>query len=148
VLCPEPNAQGRAVVGRLVGDPGDTVVVKGSEVSVNDHKAYTERACLASEFLVRDPNVGANVKQSCQVEVLNGHVHMRGSVGGYKMVPPDAKKEVEDGRAFLLSDNRLFPYDSRDYGTVERGSCAEAVVFRLSGGKGFFDQSSRFTFIQ
>src|SRR5262249_15472604 len=113
VVCPDPNAPGRAVVGRMVGDPGDSVVVKGSDVSVNEHRAYTERPWLVSDFVVKDPSVGVSVKQACNVEVLNGHSHLRGSASGYGMAPPDAKKDVEDGRAFLLSDNRLFPYDSR-----------------------------------
>jgi len=47
-----------------------------------------------------------------------------------------------------LSDNRQYPYDSRDFGTVERSTCREAVVFRLVSEDGYFDQKNRFTFIQ
>jgi hypothetical protein len=47
----------------------------------------------------------------------------------------------------LVSDNRLFPFDSRDYGPVERSTCAETVLFRLVGRDGFFDVGRRFTYI-
>ena len=62
--------------------------------------------------------------------------------------PKFSRQEVPPGNVFLLSDNRLFPYDSRDYGSVPLDSCKETVFFRLVGIKGYLDGETRFTFIQ
>jgi hypothetical protein len=48
----------------------------------------------------------------------------------------------------LVSDNRRFPYDSRDYGPVERATCTDTVFFRLIGPGGFFDASRRFQYVR
>jgi signal peptidase I len=146
VLCPEPEAEGRIVIARIAGENGDHVSVKGSTVSVNGKRAATERAC--AQFSVSDPNTDKDVKQHCQIEVLGSVAHMRGSADGHKQQPLDVARDVPDGSIFLLSDNRLYPFDSRDYGSVERATCQESIVFRLVSSEGFFDVDNRFTFIQ
>lgn len=148
VVCPEPGRPDRITVGRVVGESGDTISVVDADVTVNDKRPIPERACNPNEFAVQDPNSGEQVKQSCQVENLSGHLHMRGSTGGHKLPPLSVKREVSLGKVFLLSDNRLYPYDSREFGTVDRSSCRETVVFRLWSRAGFFDVDSRFSFIQ
>jgi signal peptidase I len=147
VVCPEPGAPERIVIGRIVGEAGDKVTINESNVFVNDSAPRSERSCTEPEFTVRDPNVGVDVKQRCQIENLNGRLHQRGSAAGHKVQPLKVTRDIEADRVFLLSDNRLFPYDSRDYGTVERASCKESVLFRLMGRKGFKDVVSRFSFI-
>jgi signal peptidase I len=146
VVCPEPEAPERMVVGRLIGEEGDRVLVEASNVTINGKRARTERAC--DPFEVIDPNTGAEVKQHCDVEEVTGHSHMRGSTAGQRLAPPPQEREVADGHVFLLSDNRQYPYDSRDFGTAERSSCREAVVFRLVSGDGYFDHKNRFTVIR
>ena len=47
-----------------------------------------------------------------------------------------------------MSDNRRFPYDSRDFGVVDRSTCKETVFFRLIGREGFFHAPTRFTYIR
>jgi hypothetical protein len=47
-----------------------------------------------------------------------------------------------------VSDNRQFPWDSREFGAVPRATCTEAVVFRLVSKDGFFDVANRFTLIR
>ena len=88
------------------------------------------------------------MEQTCSVEDLDGVLHQRGDVSGH--TPPTADEEftVPTGEVFLLSDNRLFPYDSRDFGTVPRHTCREAVFFRLWGLEGFQHPDTRFTYIQ
>jgi hypothetical protein len=73
---------------------------------------------------------------------------MRGGIGGERVLPAPVDTTVEDGKVFLVSDNRLLPYDSRDFGQVDRSTCTETVVFRLVSAEGFFDAASRFTFIR
>lgn len=146
VVCPEPDAPDRFVIGRILAEEGDTILLKDGSVVLNEKSAETERAC--DEFEVADPNSGGEVSQLCQVEAVGGISHMRGSVSGHKLPPVTTEKDVGTGQVFLVSDNRLFPYDSRDFGNVERATCKETVVFRLVSRRGYFDQESRFTFIQ
>jgi signal peptidase I len=146
VVCPEPDAPDRVVVARLVGEQGDRVLIVESNVTLNGKQAQTERAC--EPFEVIDPNTGQEVKQRCDIEALEGQAHMRGSTAGQRLGPAPQEREVATGHVFLLSDNRQYPYDSRDFGTVERATCREAVVFRLVSKDGYFDQPNRFTFIQ
>jgi signal peptidase I len=148
VVCPEPDAPERVVLARLAGEAGDEVTIDESNVMINGRAPRSERACNSPKFVVKDPNVGTEVEQDCQIENLNGHVHMRGSTGAHKLQPLSFKHEVGPGKAFLLSDNRLYPYDSRDYGTVDRASCKESVLFRIVSAKGFFDEATRFTLIR
>lgn len=148
VMCPEPNRPDRVTIGRIVAESGDTVSVVDSDVTVNDRKPSTERACTQRKFTVEDPNSGEEVEQNCQIENLSGHLHMRGSTGGHKLVPLSIKEKISLGRVFLLSDNRLYPYDSREFGPVDVSTCRETVIFRLWSRKGFFDVASRLSFIQ
>ena len=58
------------------------------------------------------------------------------------------KVTVPSGQLYLVSDNRFFPFDSREYGPVPQESCSEAVFFRLVSRLGFGDSEARLTFIQ
>jgi signal peptidase I len=148
VLCPEPDEPSRIVIGRLLGEEDDTVVVKGDTVTVNGNALDVERSCLERDFEVESPNVGNLVEQHCQMEVAGSATYMRGSTAGHKLHPLEIKREVADGGVFLVSDNRLFPYDSRDYGQVDRETCRETVIFRLVSKDGFFDVDRRLTLIR
>jgi signal peptidase I len=148
VICPEPDAPNRIVVGRIVGEGGDRVSVQGSTVSVNGARAETEQTCNPARFSVAHPATDKTVDQSCDMELLGNGVHMRGSTSGHPVLPAPVDTTVDPGRVFLLSDNRLLPYDSRDFGTVERSTCSESVVFRLVSEKGTLDVEKRFAFIR
>jgi signal peptidase I len=53
--------------------------------------------------------------------------------------------QVEAGKLYLVSDNRLLHEDSRDFGQVDASTC-EHVVYRL-WGEHFTDSSRRFTIL-
>lgn len=148
VMCPEPNAPGRMVIGRLYGEEGDDITVDGDRVIVNGKASGTERSCTEQTFVAKEPRTGREVTQPCSVEELAGHTSMRGGRGDSKLAPQQRQTKVAPGKVYLVSDNRLFPYDSRDFGTVERASCAETVLFRLVGRNGFFDDGRRFEFLR
>ena len=148
VVCPEPGAPERVVVGRIAGEAGDTVRIGGSQLTRNGKPTRTERACTVSSFEVRHPKTQAKVDQLCQMEDLAGVIHPRGSASGHEAGPPEQEFKVPEGQLFLVSDNRLFPYDSRDFGTVKREACRETVFFRLVSKAGFHDVPSRLTFVR
>lgn len=147
VICPEPKAPERLVIGRILGEAGDSIEIEGSNVSVNGHRLATERRCDERNVSVKHPGNRELIVQACSLEAAGGGLHQRAESGGYRSQPAGLATNVPEGRVFLVSDNRLFPYDSRDYGPVERNKCTESVVFRLVGRDGFFDVGRRFTYI-
>jgi signal peptidase I len=143
VLCPEPKTN-RPVIGRIAGESGDHLKIDGAQLTVNNSPIRVEGGC--DHFQARDPASGLESEQSCDLEVLGGRTHQRGNMH------PDAPKsvtevDVPNGQVFLISDNREFPWDSREFGPVDRSTCVETVVFRLVSKDGFFDVPNRLTLI-
>ncbi len=147
VVCPEPDAPERVVIGRYLGEAGDKIRIVTDNVWINDRKLETETACTERRFTVEDPEVGTEVEQHCHREVAGNRTYMRGSAAGQRVRPQDVDQDVPEGRVFLVSDNRLFPYDSRDFGTVDPDTCTETVVFRLVSREGFFDVKNRLSIV-
>jgi signal peptidase I len=147
VMCPEPNAPERVVIGRIIGESRDSIEIEGTGVTVNGHRISSVRACSERTVSVKHPGTSQPVEQSCDMEEVGGVLHMRASANDQPGQPARVATNVPDGRLFLVSDNRLFPFDSRDYGPVERSTCKEAVFYRLVGRDGFFDVGRRFTYI-
>ncbi len=148
VVCPEPGFPDRYVVGRIVGEPGDVVEIENMEPSVDGKRFKTERICDPPVFTVLHPDDESEVEQSCVWEVVANKVHQMGTTRGHSVSVNNRKFNVADGHVFLLSDNRLFPYDSRDFGTVERETCKETIVGRLVGRRGWGDTEARLDAIQ
>jgi signal peptidase I len=146
-LCPEPKHPERMTVGRLIGERRDRVLVEGSKLTVNQRVAPTEGDCAEDVFTVVPPQGGAEVELSCSLEVASAVTHQRGNAPANAEVPK-LEVQIGDGEVALVSDNRRYPYDSRDFGNVVRETCKETVFFRLIGPKGFFDTATRFTYIR
>ncbi len=146
VVCPEPNRPDRVVVGRIIGEMRDTLTIKNGNVVVNTKRMGDEGACAVDKFTEIDPGTRIPVEQRCSLEEVGGDVHQRGNPT--QGVPPaDVETTVPDDHVYLVSDNRMFPYDSREFGPVPRSTCTEMVFFRLVGIGGFFDTSSRNQYI-
>jgi signal peptidase I len=146
VLCPEPKRPDRVVIGRLAGEGRDDLEVNGGDVVVNGRRQIVESGCATKTFTEHDPETRIEVEQRCNVEDINGG-HFRGEIPPSSVRPADVKTTVPDGQVWLVSDNRLYPYDSRDFGPVPRETCRELVFFRLVGAGGFFDTATRNQFI-
>jgi signal peptidase I len=145
VLCPEPKATDRQVIARILGEGGDSVKVKDT-VLVNGRSFDTESGC--DSFSVRDPDAHEEARQACRREVVGSRTHLRGELVASLPKPKEAELQVPSGHVFLVSDNRQFPWDSREFGPVERSTCTETVVFRLVSKDGFFDVPNRLTLIR
>lgn len=148
VVCPEPGAPERYIIGRIVGEAGDSVRIDDGKVFTNDRGFSPERSCDPPKFSLIDPNTDQEVEQFCHFEAIANHVHMTGDLRGFRIRPEAREFHVDEGMYFLLSDNRLYPYDSRDYGLVEVDSCKETVVLRIVSEKGWMDVSRRLDYIQ
>jgi signal peptidase I len=147
VKCPEPNAPERVVIGRILGSDNDQLEFEQGSVKLSGHNLRTERGC--PQFEVAHPKTGEPVQQDCGVEDLDGRLYLRGNLVRDLPPPPSTGKlNVGTGKSFLVSDNRQFPFDSRDYGPVDASSCKESIVFRLWGKNGYFDQSRRFDVVR
>lgn len=149
ILCPEPQFPERYVIGRILGEAGDRVQFKNGRPHVNGKPLSLERSCDPSQFSFPHPgNSQEQVTQSCHWEDLAGNLHMMGDLGGHQVVPEDRLFEVPPGKWFLVSDNRLFPYDSRDFGYIDVDSCSETVVGRIVSRRGWGDVARRLNYIQ
>ncbi|MEI9937212.1 MAG: signal peptidase I [Pseudomonadota bacterium] len=145
VLCPEPKGAGRYAIARIVGEQGDHIKVDEG-VLVNGRAFETESTCDA--FTVHDPSTGEETKQGCRTEVVGTRTHLRGEPSPTLAKPAEAEVDVPTAQVYLVSDNRQFPWDSREFGPVERSTCAETIVFRLVSKDGFFDVPNRLTLIR
>ncbi|MCC6215472.1 MAG: signal peptidase I [Polyangiaceae bacterium] len=146
VLCPEPGAPARVVIGRIAAEEGQDVRVEGEHIYLDDRKIPNERACDPATFTVADPNSGSLDTMSCDEEALASGTHKRGVARGAVAQPHvRANLRVPKGKVYLVSDNRKYPYDSRDFGTVPRETCKEHVFFRVMGVQGLGDVATRFT---
>lgn len=147
VMCPEPQDASRVVIGRIAGEGRDEIVIKGTDITVNGKHQSVESNCTEGKFEEHDPATGVAVEQSCSMEEMGGGTHARGDIPSSAKAPNDVTQTVPVGSVWLVSDNRLFPYDSRDFGPVPRESCKETVFFRLVGAGGYFDTKHRNNFI-
>lgn len=145
VLCPEPKTN-RPVIGRILAEAGNHIRVEGSDVRVNRNQFESEDSC--DGFAVRDPSSGAPVEQGCRGEIIGHWRHWRGEARNDLPKPAEVELNVPGAQVFLVSDNRQFPWDSRDFGPVPRDTCTETVIFRVLSKDGFFDVANRLTLIR
>jgi signal peptidase I len=147
VLCPEPKTN-RAVIGRIVGEAGDHLKIEGSTLTVNNSLIRVDDGC--DKFRVVDPSSpsGDEIEEGCSLEVIGGRTHQRGDARQTRDEQKPPEFDVPNGQVFLVSDNRALPWDSREFGPVDRASCVETIVFRLVSKDGFFDVPNRLTLIR
>jgi signal peptidase I len=147
VMCPEPGAPERIVIGRVLGTGNDTIAIEGGQITLNNKSLRREGGC--DSFQVLHPKSEQTLTQACSIEDLDGDLFKKGHLIKELNPPPKmVPVTVEPGKFFLVSDNRQFPLDSRDFGTVDAASCTETVIFRLWGAGGYFDPNRRFELVQ
>ncbi len=147
-MCAEPNKPGRIVIGRIAGTGRDALEVNGADVKRNNKRQGIEADCVPRTFTEHNPANGQEVEQPCQIEDMGGKTNMRGELLADSPHPADVKTTVPTGQVWLVSDNRLFPYDSRDFGPVPSDTCTETIFYRLVGAGGFFDTETRNQYIR
>ena len=149
VVCPEPDHPERYVIGRIIGEPGDEVEIINGEPRVGRYKFIVERNCDPGKIKYPNPdNEAEEVVQYCDMEAIANHLHRTGGLGGHEIRPETLTYTVTEGKFFLISDNRLYHYDSRDFGLVDIDSCKETVFLRLVSKEGWLDAENRLNYIQ
>ena len=146
VQCTDPEDAQRYVVGRIVGVGGDTVEIANPVVTVNGTHYNRSDACTQNVITVPHPRSGAPVQAGCSRIEMAGGWHYRANA--QSNVESPSSHTVGPGLVYLLSDDRAFHDDSRDFGAVPAESCKNLIFFRLWGKGGFDDESARFTYIR
>jgi type IV secretory pathway protease TraF len=146
-LCTDPDDPRETVIGRIAARAGDLVAIDKGAASINGQLLAPAEVCTRRRWSLSDPASERIVEVTCDYETLGSGIHAR-----LQAVTPSGGRRFETqvgaDRVFLLSDNRALPFDSRHFGTVLRGSCNEAVVFRLISAAGYFDVENRLTLIR
>lgn len=147
VRCSDPEAPGRYVVGRILGEYKDDLELGGDTVIVNGKRSVQEHSCSPGTLTINDPTSGAPTELHCGIESIIGQKHKRGTSQASATITP-RKVQVGPDQFYLVSDNRAMPFDSRNYGGLPQATCKEVVFFRIYGAKGFGDVDTRLSFIQ
>lgn len=147
VRCSDPEAAGRFVVGRILGEQGDRVETELGTVTINDKIIGTRRVCNPAQFSVFDPHTGEAFDLSCEIEEAGGVEYTRARATHPAAQPTPFRVKIPEGNVFIASDDRHYHDDSRDFGPMPMDACRERIVFRLWSGRGWFDEKRRMTFV-
>lgn len=146
VRCRDPEDAQRWVVGRIYGQANDKVKIEGGFATVNGKRYRTNEACAESQVDTIDPSTGVAKKLSCSRIEFAGGWHMVAIGEGLDTSP--SEHTVGAGRYYLVSDNRVYHDDSRDFGAVQAETCDGKLLFRLWGKEGFVGSRRRFTYVR
>jgi signal peptidase I len=142
VVCYSP-ADGKRLVKRVVGIPGDQVAMHGDRLVVNgDPIAY---APLEPGF-VAGSTPGADNKLLA-LEHLGGTPHAVMMPHGAHYGPPFTPVQIDPDKYFVMGDNRDESFDSRFFGTVDREQIlgrATMVAASVDPERHYFPRWDRF----
>jgi signal peptidase I len=142
--CDDPEVPGRFVIGRAMAHAGDSVEVNDEMVMVDGKRNPSPHACDHPTMVLRDPQTDDDVVLACSVEEFGDGTYL--ALRAQAHPEPPTKATCEYGRWFLVSDDRHFHLDSRDYGPIAPSTC-QHIVFRLVGAAGIGDKEKRLTVI-
>ncbi len=146
VRCADPDAPGRYVVGRVFGHGGDVIELINGGLLVNGKPAPASIACDVPIVHLKNPATQEDEELHCMLEELGGGLHPVLHVAGRSTEGRELKVDVEQGKVFLISDNRSMHLDSRDFTSVAPSSC-QRIAYRLWGASGWLDTKKRLTLL-
>ncbi len=147
VRCVDPEAPGRFVIGRIMAEQGDDIRVDNAHVTVNGKSISTTHVCATAHPTMHDPRSGDPVQLTCEIEEAGGVAFTRARATDPPYLSPPVEQNVQSGQVFLVSDDRYFHDDSRDFGGIAKSTCHERIVFRLWSARGWFDSERRLSLI-
>jgi signal peptidase I len=146
VRCADPEFPGRYVVGRIMAEPGDRIRGEGA-IFVNGKIISAAHGCPIGRYTIPNPVNGEPVELRCESEEAGGNDYMRLRLEIPTGRPETFENMLPPGHIFLVSDNRPFHHDSRDFGPLPKTSCNERIVFRLWSVRGWADGARRLSLI-
>jgi signal peptidase I len=140
--CPDSRAPGRYAIGRYIAKGGETVTIADEVVSVDNSRIPSKRGCTT--VTLKNPETQEEVKHLCSVEEIsqNSFEALRAEMRR----EAQTNKKVENGKIYVVSDNRHMHDDSRDFDQIDPTPC-QHIVFRLWGTGGIGDSKKRFSVI-
>ena len=140
--CTNPETPAKFVVGRAIAKEGETVAFSQEVVSLDGQRNPSPYGCAPPTRTMKDPVSGEEEQLQCSVEDLGGKKYE--ALRSLSPTPNNRPPQVPPGKLYLVSDNRHFHWDSRNYGPVDATTC-RPIYFRLWGKDGFGDSKKRFS---
>jgi signal peptidase I len=147
VRCADPEDAAGFVVGRVAGRARDHVEIEGTSLLVDGHSYTAESSCRDRTMTLPSPGDGPDVEVVCDQVKMGSGWHYRGHSAKPRFTHEKITADVREGMLYLVSDDREWHDDSRDYGQVPVASCSRKIIFRLWGGAGMSADPWRFEFI-
>lgn len=147
VRCTDPESPSDFVVARVAGRAGDHVEIEGRTLRVNGRSYDAESACPDRSVTLPNPGEGPDIEIQCDKVTMGSGWHYRGFNLKPRFGVDKASATVRPGMLYLVSDDREWHDDSRDYGQVPVASCSRKIIFRLWGSAGMSADPLRFEFI-
>ena len=147
VRCTDPDDPKGFVVGRVGGREHDQIEIEGPTIILNGHRYDPESACRDRAVTLPNPGEGADIDVYCDKVSMGSGWHYRGHSEKTRFGVDKVSAIVRSGMFYLVSDDREWHDDSRDFGQVPTASCPYKIVFRLWGGMGMRADPLRFEFI-
>jgi signal peptidase I len=104
-----PLDTSRYFIKRLIGLPGDTVIIKGSDVIIKN-KAHPDGIALAEPYVAEANKADNNLVEELQADEYYALGDNRGASADSRVWGTLPRKDIV-GRAFV----RLFPFTQIDY---------------------------------
>jgi len=131
VLCPHPSEDGRFVLGRIVGRPGQTVSIQRGNLYINN---TAPDADIHPPIQFADMETGRNRSMTWGIEDILSHEHYFFREENRRL--PEMRGHRVSGGVYLMSDNRSYNgEDSRTFGEVAEITCIGKVFMRLTAAE-------------
>ena len=148
VRCADPESPSEFIVARVAGRAGDHVELEGPTLRINGRQYDSESTCSDRSVTLPNPGEGPDIEVHCDKVAMGSGWHYRGHNAKPRFVTEKTSADVRPGMLYLVSDDRDWHDDSRDYGQVPVASCSRKIIFRLWGSAGMSDDPLRFEVIR
>lgn len=112
------------IIGRVVGLPGEKIMIKEGKVYLNGHP-------LNEKYLPSDISTLTSDKREFNESEEEGEFVFK-VIHGTKIIDEGQELQILDNHYFMMGDSRGDSVDSRDLGLVEKKNIKSKVLFKYS----------------